>query len=510
MKISFSNSKKIIINLSVFFILIVLNFYFRSFTFHYSTLDWDELTYFIMGKSIVSDFLPYRDYWDLKPVGIYFIHAVTLLFFDYSILTLRMSAFLFSTLIAFALFISLDKLRTLVRLLLSLVFLFCLLVFHSGLASNTELYFLFFEAISFYLIFITRYQFGLYLGFFLLGFAFLIKYIIVFDVMLFFLCSFFLPTFENTRAIVSHVKIKIRKDILKFFICVFLFSLPLLFSIFYYVSNNSFFEYFDALLFILKGHSRNVSWLERLQFLMKLKYLFGLVTLLLLIQIYYFKDIFKQKVFMIALFWVFTSSLGAIWTGFLYEHYLLAILFPLILVLGIVVGFLEQYSLFKKNIYFLLIWAILVFGFHAVKERKHLKKTLNQIPDQGVLVAKSISKHRLNSNNERTFFIANGSHAPYVLLNQLPPVKWIQPNNYSEKIFAKNLNLNHGEVFSSLEENSVSIITWCYRFSLEELLDETAIDNEISMEYVRQLKEYLETKKLKQDKISFECSLYYL
>ncbi|WP_208720709.1 hypothetical protein [Leptospira jelokensis] len=85
-------------NLFTFFTLLLslfsFGYYFRSFTFNVSVLDWDEITYFIMGKGILLGQIPYVDLWDIKPIGIYLIHAISLFVLPYDPVTLRWTSFL--------------------------------------------------------------------------------------------------------------------------------------------------------------------------------------------------------------------------------------------------------------------------------------------------------------------------------------------------------------------------------------------------------------------------------
>lgn len=492
----------------VFFSLVLINYFFRGFTFSFSTLDWDELTYFIMGKSIVSGYLPYRDFWDLKPIGIYLLHAITLSVFDYSILTLRLSALFFSTLASFIVFISLKGLNFILRFFLSICLLYLFMLFHSGLASNTEIYFLVFEALAFYLIFISESKFTDYFGFFALGFAFLIKYIIVFDVILFFVAYFLILLFGRHRKKRGE---KFKESVFYLFKVALVFLLPFLISFLFYFFNDASVDYIEAIVFLLRGHSRLVSLQERFHFLFQLRFLFGLVVFLLLVNFYRFKSVLKDEKVIISFIWIFTSSLGAIWTGFLYEHYLLAILVPLLFLIGFSLSPITLSFQKKKYFNFILILGILSFSFVSVKNRNHLEKTLKSIPDQGEIVAQAIrGKISLDTQNQKRFFIAQGTHSPYILLDQLPPVKWVQPNNYSERIFLENLNLNINEIFVSLNEQSVSIISWCYPFSMEDVVKGKVKDNELSEIYSKKLYEYLTEKGFKREQVNPECSLYYL
>ncbi|TGM80932.1 hypothetical protein [Leptospira bouyouniensis] len=344
------------------------------------------------------------------------------------------------------------------------------------------------------------------MGFFVLGIGFLIKYIIVFDVFLFLTAWNIVLYIEDSRLL---RKFSLKKFIIRNLQIGFFFSLPFIISCIYYYQNNALGNYFEAIFFVLKGHSKEAKFVERLLFLSQLKYIF--LTILILI-IFSFK--LKSKPFpsIIIFVWIMTAAIGAVWTGFLYEHYLLAILYPAILLIGILILPLEDKikNVKLKPVLFFIMFSIL--GYHLIKTRIHLEKTLNGISDKGKLVSKAISEKiaTSNVNGQKYFFVSNGSHAPYILLNQLPPVKWVQPNNFSEKIFFDNLKLDLNELFVSLDKQKISVVSWCYQYTIEDLDSGKVVDKTINEAYVKKLNLYLQKGNFKMSKLDNECLLYYL
>ncbi|WP_125178667.1 hypothetical protein [Leptospira harrisiae] len=492
----------------------LVNFYYRSFTFNYSTIDWDELTYFIMGNSILNGSLPYRDFWDLKPLGIYLIHTFTLLFFDYSILTMRLSAYFFSSILGVILFISNYRKRFWESLLISFVFLYSLIYYSSGLASNTEIYFLFFESISFYMLFVAR-ETGVKrkrIAFFVLGTAFIVKYIVVFDVIFFFLVSFvFSLRDEKTKKISSKHEI-LNKIFFEYFLHAFTFLAPFMITAAVYFYLGSFDLYWNSILAVGKSHVRLSTMFEKIQFILTLKY-FYLASLVFVG--YHFSSIKKpvlDRKSCVALGWFLTSSLGAVWTGFLYQHYLLAVVFPILLFISFVVFDFEKVFGKGKITRLVLLLCIIGFSIFSIRKRNHIAKTLNSIPDQGLFMADAIRQISLNQfSGDAHFFVAAGSHAPYVILNQLPPVKYIQPNNYLEKTFAVNLSISGKAVISDIIKQNVNIVTWCNAKTIDEILRLAGDDSDYSIEFVTALQTFLRDYSFKSVKIEKDttCTLYY-
>jgi hypothetical protein len=59
-----------------FLLLLGLAFVVRAGFFFDSVVDWDETTFILMGQSVLDGFVPYQDYWDLKPPFAYFAFAL--------------------------------------------------------------------------------------------------------------------------------------------------------------------------------------------------------------------------------------------------------------------------------------------------------------------------------------------------------------------------------------------------------------------------------------------------
>lgn len=495
-------------------LIFLINFYYRSFTFYYSTIDWDELTYFIMGKSILDGFLPYRDYWDLKPLGIYLVHAFTLLFFDYSILTMRVSAYVFSSILAVILFISNYRKRFKESLLISFVFLYSFVYYSSGLASNTEIYFLLFEAISFYLLFVnekvnvTQKS----IAFFVLGIAFIIKYIIVFDVILFFLAALVFSFIDERIKKSGSVFEVFKKIFYEYALYVFVFLSPILITITVYLHLGSFDSYWNSILAVGKNHVRISTIYEKLKFIFYLKYFYLFSFFFVGYHFYTTKKFKLERGATVAFVWFLTSSLGAVWTGFLYEHYLLAVLFPILLFISFVVFDFDK--TFGKRIVIRAILLLCIVGvfIFSIRKRNHIAKTLNSIPDEGLFMADAIRKiTKEQVSGQGYFFVASGSHAPYVILDQLPPVKYIQPNNYLEKTFAVNFAISGEKVISDIIKKKVNIVTWCNSKSIHEILTQKKGESEFSQEFVLALQTYLRNYRFESVQIQRDvrCTLYY-
>lgn len=478
-------------SLLVLFGYLIFNLYLRFFTFHYSTIDWDEVTYFLIGKGILAGKIPYVELWDLKPVGSFLLYAFFIPIFGYATETIRIVSWLFSSLLAFGIFLHLKK-NFFIAFLSGFFILYLFILFPSGLSGNTELLFTPLEVISLYLIL----QESIYknrIGFFLLGFAFIVKYIIVFDVFLFVLFYIFWKDGKVFQTITRQISFRtFFFSILKKAIVVFLFLLPFLSVGLFYFFTDHFQEFWEVTFGVVKSHKKEWEITEIFLFGWKLGKIFlpiGLPAIGILIWK-------KSRVGELWLFlgWIFTSFLGAIWTGFLYEHYLLACLPSWVLFTGRLVSLAwesvaREWDWKWKRIVFLGLFVFLIFI--SAERKAQLEKILSKIPDEQRELAKYLKQEKVTN-----LFVGYGYHTTYVLLDLFPPIKLVQPNNYTEEIFAKNFSVKSNPIFETLTQKDVRWIQWCSELSPDKITQEYAKEKGINFEYILQMDEYLQNYKL--------------
>ncbi len=115
----------------------------RAPSFLRSVTDWDETLYYLMASAWRAGHLPYTTIWDNKPVGVYAIFAAFQSLFGERIFAIRIAAAVFVTLEAFAVFRIVLALvppvpgRAAGARLAALVFCLCALS-NDGLSSNAE------------------------------------------------------------------------------------------------------------------------------------------------------------------------------------------------------------------------------------------------------------------------------------------------------------------------------------------------------------------------------------
>jgi 4-amino-4-deoxy-L-arabinose transferase-like glycosyltransferase len=172
---------------------ILLTFAMRLSSFAYSAIDWDESLYFLMAKTLLDGAMPYEVVWDHKPVGIYILFAVSQMLFGDSVTSIRILAVLVIAITAYIL----HRITVFVTKdlefsgFLAGVFYIAFSLKNGGLASNTEIHFAPFVAAAFYLLVRLiqsenrmAHRFVAILAGTLMGIAFQIKYIVIFEIII--------------------------------------------------------------------------------------------------------------------------------------------------------------------------------------------------------------------------------------------------------------------------------------------------------------------------------------
>jgi 4-amino-4-deoxy-L-arabinose transferase-like glycosyltransferase len=158
-----------------------------------SVLDWDESLYFLMAQQWRLGHLPYTTIWDNKPIGIYAIFAGFQAVFGDGIFAIRFATVVFVSVLAFTVFKITRELTAnrQAAWLAGAALVLCSLS-NDGLSANTELFMATFTALAVLAALTT--DRGLLVGL-LLGAAFMVKYVAVFEAPV----VFFLFLFRQRR-----------------------------------------------------------------------------------------------------------------------------------------------------------------------------------------------------------------------------------------------------------------------------------------------------------------------
>jgi 4-amino-4-deoxy-L-arabinose transferase-like glycosyltransferase len=161
----------------------------RFFSFFPSVIDQDEATYFEIGRQLLEGKELYVDYIDIKPPGMFMIMAGFQAIAGNSSFFIRLFSALWIGLTAILLF------RTIVLLLgkrepglaggVIYIFMVSCWAFY-GLSVNTEIFFNLFTVLALYFFLRNRGGYDFLIGGFAVGFGVLIKQVMIFDILAFF------------------------------------------------------------------------------------------------------------------------------------------------------------------------------------------------------------------------------------------------------------------------------------------------------------------------------------
>ncbi|MCB0572340.1 MAG: glycosyltransferase family 39 protein [Phaeodactylibacter sp.] len=156
----------------------------RFFSFFPSVIDQDESTYIVIADALMKGYTYQVDFIDTKPIGIFWILAGLQWLFGPSVFGLRLIAAAVLALTAFFLYrakLSMGSAPT-AALAAGVLYLFLNSIFtFYGVSPNTEAYFNLFTALALWLYLSRPRNWAYFFVGLLLGLAFIIKYVVLFD-----------------------------------------------------------------------------------------------------------------------------------------------------------------------------------------------------------------------------------------------------------------------------------------------------------------------------------------
>jgi 4-amino-4-deoxy-L-arabinose transferase-like glycosyltransferase len=168
-------------------LLITLTFLVRGLTIGPSVIDHDESTYIIIADQLLRGYLPYVDNLDIKPIGIYLIFAVGLKYFGHSIESIRVLTIVTIALSGFFLFLAKRKDRSgPIPLFTGLAYVLMMSIHEWTWSGNTEIYFNLFTCAGVFILMKAQKGWHLALLGTVMGMGFMIKYLVLFDLLAFF------------------------------------------------------------------------------------------------------------------------------------------------------------------------------------------------------------------------------------------------------------------------------------------------------------------------------------
>ena len=329
-------------------------------------LDHDVSTYSVMANEWLKGHLPFVDYVDVKPIGIYAIFASAIFAFGNTLIAARILAILFIAGTGFNVYrILIGFNRSQVFSLGSgLLFLLLASLHKWSWASNTEIFFVFFTSWgAFKILNAKRNTDYLWFGF-ACGLGFIIKYHVLFDYTA--LGVFWLILSWK------HESIKTLFYRLGSSFAAFLLPFALV-NFFYWVTGN-YSSFLEVSFGIPSRYSNNPGIIERLQFLGEFYLAFLPLSILLIIG---FLDSEKdERISLLSGIWIIMVWLAIFATGKSFFHYYYQALLPLSIFAleAIRIGKHRSIKILRRYAWLFLSLGVLgslIAQYSQLKSRKH-------------------------------------------------------------------------------------------------------------------------------------------
>jgi 4-amino-4-deoxy-L-arabinose transferase-like glycosyltransferase len=459
----------------IFFLILVCIL--RISTFFQSVIDWDESVYLLMSKSMLDGNLPYTQVWDHKPPGIYLLFSLSQIVFGQSVISIRILTCIFVSISCLFLYKSgnvINPNNNQNGLLAGILYAFFSLK-NGGLSANTELFFAFFNILSFYLVFITLfvsnkelifYKFRFFIIGLIMGISLHIKYLVIFDFLaiLLTIISFYYLKSNHRRWI----------ELAKIVICLLTGAfIPFLLFMLYFLKSGYLNEYIYANFIANKIYSAETQFSIRYFS----EVIFGQsvqnhpLWLCLFLTPFYLYFLIPRKSetsykFYVLLIWFFMAFIGTCATKKFYPHYFLQVLPPLCLISSyMVINLLDTANLKPIRLRFALI---LIFLFPLLlSSSKPLKASMQFINKKYVQISDdwkdtpTLVSNYIKSRITEDDYIYMADYQPivYFLTNSKIPTKYVLPNWFIKKEFSRfiGINLTH-ELSNILKKDPVYIV----------------------------------------------------
>lgn len=392
--------KKLEKSLDVWFVIIflILFFFLRLPSLIEPYWYGDEGIYQTIGIVLNQGGLLYRDVWDNKPPLLYFFYS----FLDSDQFNLRMISLIFGAFGVVSFFMLSKKLLTkpaVYRTVSGVFALFFGLPLIEGNIANAENFIIPLVVFSAYLL--TKHLSGkkreplvIFSVGFILGMAFLIKIVALFDFLAFLIILLIVnsPKKINADSLKNHLRNK-AGDVLLF---VLGFIIPFLFTIFYFYINGSLLLYINSMFF---SNIDYVGWGNRLSIPLSLLHVKIMILGLSLFIIFLKRKTIVFPAFIFILIWFAFSLFNTFFSQRPYPHYMLTLLPSYCLLLGSI--FL--YGKVKNQLLLIfLVSSIVVFNYFSLFSTRSIEKNVNYYAN-----FLDYSLGQKDTNSYRAFFDRN-------------------------------------------------------------------------------------------------------
>ncbi len=452
MKILFSEKHTLLTFLTVSVLL-------RLFSFFPSVLDHDESTYLIIGREILQGKELYTDVTDTKPAGIFLFYAALEFLFGGSIF---MKRFVFALVVGFTAFLILKVSKRFfqnqkVAASAGFIYIFYTSVWvYHGRSPNTELLFNL-TTISTLLLFMQPNLKSWIMGGLIMGIGFIIKYLVLFDLLAFFL-FFFITEIIRDGKVLQRAQFWGR-----YIFAGLAFLLPFAILNLWFWIDDPVHDFFYVTYKLPGNYGSNPS-IKRYGIMLA-----DFIGKFLPISFFLFSVIFNRNNFLrgnlkwFFVVWVFSILIAIYLPGKEFSHYTIQLMLPLSLLAG-----LFFHPELRKNKNTVLVFsgktglAMLVAVVVVIQTISYKNEVLKA--DYPKEIAAAIQQE-LDTGED--VYVANYEQIVYYLLDLDSPTKYIHPNllfTETHKAFKINVDrelsciMDTKPDFIILEKENVQII----------------------------------------------------
>lgn len=386
----------------------------RFFSFFISVIDHDDSTYLVIAEALTAGQVYWVDIFDTKPVGIFLIYGFFMKVLGLTgILSFRILGTLFISTTSFFIFrlISLKTGHTKAAFFGGMSFLLMNSTFtFYGISPNTETYFTFFTALAAMWILMGQWKGRYFIGGLMLGIGFVIKYVVLFDMVGLGLVVLLAVDAAIDRRFVRVMWMAIG-SILPFFGV----------AVWYWSTGHWDTFYFHSFEVSGRYPSGAAIWEYPLQLI---DFLGRFFPVSFLAGIFIYRKTYRTLGWNIH-FWLLLTLISALIPGKFFGHYFIQSMIPLSLMLGLVLAregdFMKSkwkslYQ-FKTGVIVLVLWALTAVIFQKLDYWDR--------PDRHKEVADYL-KRKMKLDDQ--LYMGNSSQIIYYLLGKRSPVPYVHPS----------------------------------------------------------------------------------
>lgn len=444
---------KVIKQLTVLTGFIALAIVLRFCSFFPSVINHDESTYLVIADTLTKGATYWIDYADTKPVGIFTLLALFQLLVGKSIFLFRLFTAVCVALSAFLLYlIQLEcQQKARVGIASGIIYLIItsLYTFY-GISPNTETFFNLFTLICLYLILRRRGGIEYLLAGLAIGYAFLIKYVVLFDVFAFGI-FLLIEAFRQKQAWQQFV------------------GRALLLSVGFLLPFGLFFAYYGSIgaadtawfyTAVVSGrYPKSPDWIHYI------KYPSDFFLRFLPVSIFFFYGLWSKKtrpeLVQLGSIWAGFSFIAVLAPGIPYGHYFIQFMLPFAFVAGWIFGWEKEdlpkwiRYIFRPKIGYSILGVLLSVNlFFQYKD--YIEK-----PDYPRMAAQYLEERLAE---DETIYTGNSSHIIYYLLDKTPPNKYVHPSLFWTDRHIQALEIDVAAEITKIKESQPKFVllrsTW--------------------------------------------------